>query len=143
ILLPVAPDMTSLRVMISTLDVFAALQTPAERRLLILNQTRAHSTIGQPEIEQHLGERIGLILPFAEDAILDSIDNGVPLTVTSPSHPLVDGIKSFAGRLSQVQGHETEQPKRGGFGSWVQCVIGSLRHYGSVVSTGLQRYLSS
>src|SRR5207249_375460 len=105
-----------------------ALQTPAERRLLIFNQTRPRASIGQAEIEQHLGERIGLTLPYAEDAILDSIDNGVPLTATNPSHPIVEAIKSFAAKLAQVQVQAAEQQKRGGFGSWVQGLIGSLRH---------------
>jgi len=127
LLLPLAPDMTSVKVMQSTLDVFAALQTPAERRLLILNQTHPRSHIGQAELEQHLGERIGLTLPYADDAILDSIDQGVPLAATNPTHPTVAAIQSFAARLAQVKVEAQEQQKRGGFGTWVQGLIGSLR----------------
>jgi pSer/pThr/pTyr-binding forkhead associated (FHA) protein len=127
LLLPVAPDMTSVKVMQSTLDVFAALQTPAERRVLILNQTHPKAHIGQPELEQHLGERIGLTLPYAEEAILDSIDQGVPLAATNPAHPTVAALQAFAARLAQVKVEAVEQQKRGGFGSWVQGLIGSLR----------------
>jgi pilus assembly protein CpaE len=127
LLLPVAPDMTSVKVMQSTLDVFAALQTPAERRVLILNQTHPKAHIGQPELEQHLGERIGLTLPYAEEAILDSIDQGVPLAATNPAHPTVAALQAFAARLAQVKVEAVEQQKRGGFCSWVQGLIGSLR----------------
>ena len=59
--------------------------------------------------------------------MLDSIDNGVPLEITSPSHGMAEAIKAFAGRLAQVQVQATEQPKRGGFGTWVQGLIGSMR----------------
>src|SRR5581483_5862151 len=45
ILLPLAPDMTTVKVMQSTLDVFAALQTPAERRVLVLNQIHPRARI--------------------------------------------------------------------------------------------------
>jgi pilus assembly protein CpaE len=128
LLLPLAPDMTSVKVMQSTLDVFAALQTPAERRLLILNQTHPRAHIGQAQMEEHLGERIGLTIPYADDAILDSIDQGVPLAATNPSHPTVGAIQSFAARLAQVKVEAQTQQKRGGFGTWVQGLIGSLRH---------------
>ncbi|MBM2811743.1 MAG: family ATPase, partial [Chloroflexi bacterium] len=127
LLLVAAPDLTSLKVTRSMLDVFSALLTPAEKRVLILNQTPAKAHLKQDDFEQALGERIGLMLPYADDAVLDSIDHGVPLATADPSHPFITALESFAMHLADVKTKAQVQAKRGGLGQWVQGVIGSLR----------------
>lgn len=127
ILLVFAPDVTSLKIIQSTLDVLAALQLPAEKRVLVLNQTHARAHVNKEDLEKTLGERIGLVLPYAEEAILDAIDRGVALAEARADHPTVAAIEGFAAKLAQVKSAAGEQP-RGRFGQWVQGVLGSIRH---------------
>lgn len=128
VLLTFAPDVASLKVLQSTLDVMAALQTPAEKRVLVLNETHTRSHLKQEDLEATLGERIALHLPHAGDAVLDSIDRGVPLADSNHDHAFLQPIEDLARRLAQVKVQSAEQPqRRGGFGQWVQGVLGGLR----------------
>jgi pilus assembly protein CpaE len=127
LLLTFAPDVSSLKVMQSTLDVLAALQTPAEKRVLVLNQVYPKPHLQPSDIENTLGERIGLTLPYAEEALLDTIDKGIPLAVDAATHPTVAAIEAFATKLAQINVDAATQPKRGGFGRWVQGIVSGLR----------------
>lgn len=127
LLLTFAPDLASLKVMQSTLDVLSALQTPAEKRVLVLNQIYPKPHLQPAEIEQTLGERIGLTLPHAEEVLLDTIDKGIPLAIDAPAHPTVAAIEAFASKLAQINVEAAKVPKRGGFGRWVQGIVSSLR----------------
>ncbi len=127
LLLTFAPDVASLKVVQSTLDVLAALQTPAEKRVLVLNQVYPKPHLQPADIENTLGERIGLMVPYAEEALLDTIDKGIPLAVDAATHPTVAAIEAFASRLAQINVEAAQQPKRGGFGRWVQGIVSSLR----------------
>jgi Flp pilus assembly CpaE family ATPase/pSer/pThr/pTyr-binding forkhead associated (FHA) protein len=123
-----APDLTSLKVTQATLDILAALQVPAEKRVLVLSHVPPRSHVQQEDIERTLGERIGLVVPHAGEPILDSIDRGVPMAVGSPDEPMVNAVRSFAAQLAQVTRDARVQPRRGGLGRWVQSVVSSLRH---------------
>ncbi len=127
LLLTFAPDVSSLKVMQSTLDVLSALQTPAEKRVLVLNQVYPKPHLQPSDIENTLSERIGLTLPYAEEALLDTIDKGIPLAVDAATHPTVVAIEAFASKLAQINIDAATQPKRGGFGRWVQGVVSGLR----------------
>ncbi len=121
------PDVTSLKVMQSTLDTFAALQIPAEKRVLVLNETHPRARLQQSDVEKAMGERIGLTVPYAGDDLLDAIDRGIPLASTNREHPMIAALGNFAGRLAQVKVTAEIQPRRGGLGQWVQGVLSSLR----------------
>jgi pSer/pThr/pTyr-binding forkhead associated (FHA) protein len=127
LLLVFAPDLSSLKVVQSMLDVLSALQTPAEKRVLVLNQVYPKPHLLPSEIEHTLGERIGLTLPYAEEVLLDTIDKGIPLAIDQATHPTVGAIESFASRLAELNVEAAQQPKRGGFGRWVQGIVSGLR----------------
>ena len=127
LMLVCAPDLTSLKVTQSSLDIFAALQIPAEKRVLVLNQVPARSHLHAEDIERSLGERIGLVVPHAGEAVLDSIDRGVPVAVASPNEPMVLAIDAFVAQLAQVKREAEVKPRRGGLGRWVQGLVSSLR----------------
>jgi pSer/pThr/pTyr-binding forkhead associated (FHA) protein/MinD-like ATPase involved in chromosome partitioning or flagellar assembly len=121
------PDVTSLKVMQSTLDTFAALQIPAEKRVLVLNETHPRARLQQMDVEKAMGERIGLTVPYAGEELLDAIDRGVPMAITSRDHPTIGALENFAGRLAQVKVSAEVHPRRGGLGQWVQGVLSSIR----------------
>src|SRR5439155_1781479 len=116
LMLVCAPDLTSLKVTQSTLDIFAALQIPAEKRVIVLNHVPPQSHLQQEDIERTLGERVGLVVPHAGEAVLDSIDRGVPMAVSSHDDSMVSAVGDFAAQLAQVKRQAEEQPHRGGLG---------------------------
>src|SRR5581483_11694759 len=59
-----APDLATLKTTQNCLDVFSALQTTGERRLLLLNQVYARPRLEPADIAKALGERIDLVVPF-------------------------------------------------------------------------------
>lgn len=127
ILLISAPDVISLKVMQSMLDTFAALQTPAESRVLVINQTYPRAHIQADDLAQALGERIGLTVPYAGDTVLDSIDRGVPMAVAYREHSAVQALEGFVGKVAQVKVQAESKPQKGGLGRWVQGVLGTIK----------------
>ena len=90
-------------------------------------QSNALARLQQVDVEKAMGERIGLTVPYAGEDLLDAIDRGVPMAVTTREHPMVGSLESFARRLAQVKVSAEEQPRRGGLGQWVQGVLSSIR----------------
>jgi pilus assembly protein CpaE len=126
LMLVCAPDLASLKVTQATLDILAALQMPADKRVLVLNNTTPRFRLPRDEIERTLGERIGLFVPHSEE-VLDSIDRGVPIALGSRDEPVVEAVCSFAAQLAQVKREAEVQARRGGLGGWVQSIVSSLR----------------
>ena len=126
LMLVCAPDLASLKVTQATLDILAALQMPADKRVLVLNNTTPRFRLPRDEIERTLGERIGLFVPYSEE-VLDSIDRGVPISLGNQDEPLVEAVCSFAAQLAQVKREAEVQARRGGLGGWVQSIVSSLR----------------
>lgn len=97
-----APDLVSLRTMQSCMDVFTALQTTGERRLLVLNNVYPKPRLERDEMEKALGERVDLALPYGEEVLL-SIDLGVPLTISTREHPFVQALDGFVRKVAEIQ----------------------------------------
>jgi pSer/pThr/pTyr-binding forkhead associated (FHA) protein len=109
-----APDLVSLKTTQSCLDVFSALQTTGERRLLLLNQIYPKSRLERDDIEKALGERIDLMVPYGEE-VLYAIDRGVPLTLNAREHPFVMALDAFVRKIAEVKEPAPSRAARGGF----------------------------
>ena len=93
-----APDVPALRSLQSALAVFARLGHSPGERCLVMNAIHARTRLDRGRIEQTLGTRIDLAVPYSE-AVLDSLDRGVPLAVGAPADP---GIQALDGWVRQV-----------------------------------------
>jgi pSer/pThr/pTyr-binding forkhead associated (FHA) protein len=109
-----APDLSTLKVTHNCLDVFSALQTTGERRLLLLNTIYPMAAFGREEMEKALGERIDLVVPYGAE-VLQSIDHGVPLVLGNREHPIVDVLDGFVRKIAQVKEPAPSRAQRGGF----------------------------
>jgi pSer/pThr/pTyr-binding forkhead associated (FHA) protein/MinD-like ATPase involved in chromosome partitioning or flagellar assembly len=110
-----APDLSTLKTTQSCLDVFSALQTTGERRLLLLNTIYPKSRLEKEDIEKALGERIDLVVPYGEE-VLQAIDHGVPITLTERQHPMVLALDGFVRKIAEVkEPAPATRAARGGF----------------------------
>src|SRR5579883_440702 len=110
-----APDLSTLKTTQSCLDVFTALQTTGERRLLLLNTIYPKSRLEKEDIEKALGERIDLTVPYGEE-VLQAIDHGVPLALSNRQHPTVMALDSFVRKIAAVkEPAPASRAARGGF----------------------------
>src|SRR5579875_1834035 len=111
-----APDLVSLKTLQACLDVFTALQTTGERRLLLLNNVYPRARLEREEMEKALGERIDLVLPYGEE-VLHSIDLGVPLTISQRAHPFVMVLDGFVRKVAEIKEEPLARTRaaRGGF----------------------------
>jgi len=110
-----APDLATLKTTQNCLDVFSALQTTGERRLLLLNQVYARPRLEPADIAKALGERIDLVVPFGEE-VLHSIDRGVPLAIGQRDHPVVRALDGFVRKVAAIQEPAaTTRAAKGGF----------------------------
>jgi pSer/pThr/pTyr-binding forkhead associated (FHA) protein/MinD-like ATPase involved in chromosome partitioning or flagellar assembly len=110
-----APDLSTLKTTQSCLDVFSALQTTGERRLLLLNTIYPKSRLEKDEIEKALGERIDLVVPYGEE-VLQAIDHGVPIALSARQHPTVMALDGFVRKIAEVkEPAPATRAARGGF----------------------------
>jgi pilus assembly protein CpaE len=119
-----APDLSTLKTTQSCLDVFSALQTTGERRLLMLNTIYPKSRLEKEDIEKALGERIDLVVPYGEE-VLQAIDHGVPLALSARQHPTIMALDGFVRKIAEVkEPAPVSRAARGGF--WLK--LKSMMH---------------
>jgi pilus assembly protein CpaE len=93
ILLVLNPDLASMRDVKQFIEVAATLSYPKDKTLLILNQTGRKADVKREEIENILKMKIFGKIPSDENVALSSLNEGVPILIRSPRHPI---SKSFA-----------------------------------------------
>ncbi len=110
-----APDLSTLKTTQACLDVFSALQTTGERRLLLLNTIYPKSRLEKDDIEKALGERIDLVVPYGEE-VLQAIDHGVPLALSARQHQTIMALDGFVRKIAEVkEPAPASRAARGGF----------------------------
>jgi pilus assembly protein CpaE len=109
ILLPVAPEIASLRAAAAALDTYGKLGYPAEKMRLILNWTFERGGLPAKDIQKALRLPLALILPFAPDKFVGAINRGRPLLAGQPEDPLSGILEDFAFQLSKER-HKSVPP---------------------------------
>jgi pilus assembly protein CpaE len=88
---PDVPALKNLRVVIDVLDM---LSYPAEIRTLVLNRADP-KLLSLEDVEQVLGSTVDMQIP-ASRAVPISVNNGIPITVANPGHPVSQAITKLA-----------------------------------------------
>jgi pilus assembly protein CpaE len=101
ILLLIAPEIASIRAAAAALDTYNKLGYPLEKTKLILNWTFERGGLPAKEIEKALRLPIALVIPFAPDKFVGSINRGRPLLHAAPTDPLAGLIEDFAFQVSK------------------------------------------
>ena len=106
-----APELASVRAMSSALDVFTHLDYPRERITLLLNATFERGALARKDIETALKQAIGLMVPFAPEAVIGAINRGVPPVVDLATKPIGVALEDCAFFVSKEQDRK-ERPAK-------------------------------
>jgi pilus assembly protein CpaE len=103
------PEMASLRAAVATLDTYQALKYPPERVRLVLNTTFPSTGIQREKIEEAMGLKLTIGLPYEPDIFVQAINAGQPLVSSDPSNVASGLIEDLAYYLSKDV-HKKSQP---------------------------------
>ena len=95
--------MASVRAAARALAVFASLGYPDEKSKLVLNWTFQRHGLPQKNIEAALHRRMDLVLPFAPDLFVSSLNQGIPLVIGYPDFEITAQIEELAFRLTRPE----------------------------------------
>lgn len=102
ILMVVPPDMVSLKAATGALETFASLGYPDKRTVVVMNWVFPRRGLPQKEIEAALGRPIFATIPYDSDAVVRSINEGVPLVIAQPALVWAQTVEALAFQLSSV-----------------------------------------
>lgn len=111
-------EMTAIKAAKQYLEVAELLGYPGDKTCLVLNRVSAHSQISAEDIESHLKGRIKARIPDEPTAVLQSVNEGVPLVVGAPAGRYAQAVDSLAGLVTGAieQAELEHDQRRGGLG---------------------------
>lgn len=96
-----SPELASVRAMIGTLEVFEELNYPESKEIIVLlNRTFEKHGLALKNIEKALKKQINLVVPFAPEAFVNSINFGVPIVLGDAANPMVELLEDIAFLIS-------------------------------------------
>ena len=102
ILLILNSDLASMRDARQFMEISATLSYPIDKILLILNQTGRKSSVKKEEIENILKMKIFGKIPADEFAALSSLNEGVPILVKKPKHPISKAFNEITKEIVKI-----------------------------------------
>ena len=102
ILLVLNPDLASMRDVRQFMEVAVTLSYPKDKTLLILNQTGRKADVKREDIENILKMKIFGKIPSDENVALSSLNEGVPILLKSPRHPISKAFSDIAIELAKI-----------------------------------------
>jgi pilus assembly protein CpaE len=109
IMLPLAPDLASVRAAVAALDTYTKLGYSPAKFQIVLNSIFERQGFGRRDIETALHAPVGLSVPFGSDRFVSAINRGSPLVYTHPEDPISALLEDQAFRLSKER-HQTATP---------------------------------
>ena len=100
LVLVVAPEMSSLRAAMSTLDIYDKLGFPSEKIKLVLSQNSSIAGIRQPQIEKVLERPVEFVLPYEPEEVIRAVNFGEPFLLKNHDLPISKKIEDMAYMLS-------------------------------------------
>jgi pilus assembly protein CpaE len=104
-----APELASVRLTASTLDVFESLKYPRDEIFLALNWTFKNRGLPQKNIESVLKHNFDVVVPFASEPLVRAINVGIPVVFEEPASPLGALFEDLAFALSKEE-HQKQTP---------------------------------
>ncbi len=101
ILMPLTPDINSVRVGAASLKVFDSLGYPEDKTTLVLNWTFSKSGLATGRVEEVLHHPVEMVIPHAEGIWSEAINVGRPVITGDPESPLVAMLEDAVWRLSR------------------------------------------
>lgn len=110
IMLLMSPELASVRGVSATLDVFTSLGYYRDRVRLVLNWVFERRGLAQKDIEKVLRDNIDLVIPFASETFVSSINLGRPPVIDDPKAPIGALFEDLAFFLSKDE-HRKKKPE--------------------------------
>jgi len=111
----VTPDIPALRLLHAALQVISESGKAVDRAVFVVNEIYQHPMIGPSQIEEHLGIKVGLDVPYDGDNFVKAVNEGQPLVLSAHRTPAAAAIRRLAGLVTDEtqEPQETPQRKRG------------------------------
>lgn len=108
----ITPDIPALRLLHAALQVISESGKAVDRAVFVVNEIHAHPMIGAGQIEEHLGIKVTVDVPYDGEHFIKAVNEGQPLILSAHRTPAAAAIRKLAGLLTDEQ-QETEQaPQR-------------------------------
>ena len=115
VVMPITPDIPSLRLLHAALQVMSEAGSLTDKTMFVLNQMYPHPTIMADQIEEHLGVRIALEVPYDGENFLRGVNEGQPLVLLARRSAAAGAIKRLAELTAETRlEDEVMQPARRG-----------------------------
>ena len=115
ILLMLSPETASVRCAANALGTFEQLKYPSDRITLVLNWSFKGKGLPRAGIKAALKKEIGVVIPYAGEAVVDSIMFGKPSALQMPLDPLGAFLEDLAYLYSKEE-HKQYPPENVGEG---------------------------
>jgi len=96
LLLVVTPDVLSLKVFRSVVQVLEQLHVPKNRIHVVINQTTPFTRVSVADVKKVVELPVLASIPFGGDQFADSINNGTPIVLKYPTNPTSQAIRDLA-----------------------------------------------
>lgn len=106
ILIPITPDINSVRLTLAALKTFNELGYKADKMHVIVNWTFSQAGLRTDKVEQYLKHPVHLVIPHTPAAWSHAINTGAPAILADPETPLVKMLEDLTWRLSSDLGYE-------------------------------------
>lgn len=100
LVLVVAPEMSSLRAAMSTLDIYDKLGFPMDKVKVVLNSISPIAGIRQAQIEKVLNHSVDFVLPYEPEEVIRALNFGEPFLLKRPELSISTKIENMAYILS-------------------------------------------
>ncbi len=110
ILLLLSPELAAVRCASIALDAFRKIDYDPEKIRLVLNWNFKGKGLPRLEIEKTLGQKIEIVFPYAEDALVTALTLGKPPTFTAPTSPVGALFEDLAYHWSKEE-HKKNPPQ--------------------------------
>ncbi len=119
VVLTVTPEIPALRTLHGFLEVIADSGTLSDRLVFVLNQVFARPMLSAEQIEENLGVKFALQIPYSDRLFLQAVNEGQPLLTAAPRSPQAAQIRRLAGLLlGEAQTEAGEAEPRGRLGTF-------------------------
>jgi pilus assembly protein CpaE len=99
IVVPMAPELASVRAAVAAIDTYARLGYPDDKIHLALNYTFEQKALPRKKIETALNHAFDIVLPFAPDLFVEAINVGRPIAASKPNTKEAETMRYLANRL--------------------------------------------
>ena len=99
VVVPVTPEQASVQAAANLLEMFKQMEYPAEKVVVVLNQTLSQNALSESEVEERLGVKPALIIPHTPDFV-QAVNTQTPLLAADEVTPIAKLIAQLAYQLS-------------------------------------------